>query len=147
MGGKLSTFKQAQTTAHNDTWDFDIITVDAPTLREGDVLVKVKAAALNPVDNVLCSGMLKDMWPEADKLPFKPGFDFAGKIVQKGAAVKGFHKGQFVCGVQWGNGYRPLPPLDHHPYCHTVPCCTLLFVGFTQGVQSMRHTLVPASMT
>lgn len=39
--------------------------------------LQVKAAALNPVDNVLCSGMLKDMWPEADKLPFKPGFDFA----------------------------------------------------------------------
>lgn len=42
MGAKLSSFQQAQTTGHNDTFDFEIVTVDAPVLRDGDVLVKVR---------------------------------------------------------------------------------------------------------
>jgi NADPH:quinone reductase-like Zn-dependent oxidoreductase len=70
--------------------------VDKPQPGDGDVLVEVHAAGLNPVDWKYRSGMLKEWMPV--ELPYIGGFDIAGTIAQLGSGVTGFEVGQAVFG-------------------------------------------------
>jgi len=102
-----STMKAALALEHSDDWTKIVVQDEpVPEPRDGDVIVKVAAAALNPVDSLVVSGVIKDLWPEAGKLPWGIGYDFAGTIFKMGAGVSGLSPGAEVCGVQWGNGTR-----------------------------------------
>lgn len=70
--------------------------VPVPTVGPQDVLVKVMAASINPVDFKINKGELK-MLLHFD-LPFIMGNDFAGEVVQVGAAVKQYAVGDAVYG-------------------------------------------------
>lgn len=63
-----------------------------PSVGSKQVLVKVAAAALNPIDFKICEGKIA-----AGKLPLYTCFDFAGEVVEAGAE-SGFAKGQEVFG-------------------------------------------------
>lgn len=103
----MATMKQARAVEHSDDWGkIKVDDVPVPEPRDNDVLVKVVAAALNPVDHVVVRGVLKELWPEAGKLPWAIGYDFAGTIEKVGAGVTDLKAGDEVCGVQWGNGSR-----------------------------------------
>ena len=67
-----------------------------PDPQEGEVLVRVHAAGVNPVDWKFRSGMLKNFVPLA--LPYVPGLDLAGVVEKVGAGVTGFQPGQEVFG-------------------------------------------------
>ena len=75
-------------------------------LKEGEVLVKIKAAGVNPVDGVVLNGTYKDMMPH--KLPVIPGWDMAGVIEERGHAARRFEVGDEVFAyarrpeVKWG---------------------------------------------
>jgi NADPH:quinone reductase-like Zn-dependent oxidoreductase len=71
-----------------------IIEIDKPLLKSDCVLVKVHAASLNPIDNVLRSGALKDSMPLS--FPFVMGFDVSGEIVEIGQDVRHFKVGDAV---------------------------------------------------
>jgi NADPH:quinone reductase-like Zn-dependent oxidoreductase len=71
-----------------------IIEIDKPLLKSDCVLVKVHAASLNPIDNVLRSGALKDSMPLS--FPFVMGFDVSGEIVELGKDVRHFKVGDAV---------------------------------------------------
>uniref|UniRef100_A0A0D6R8N0 Enoyl reductase (ER) domain-containing protein n=1 Tax=Araucaria cunninghamii TaxID=56994 RepID=A0A0D6R8N0_ARACU len=66
-----------------------------PELGANQVLVRVRAAALNPVDFKRRNGMLKEI---DSKLPIVPGCDMAGVIVDQGDDVSKFSKGDEVYG-------------------------------------------------
>lgn len=66
-----------------------------PQLKEDQVLIKVVAAALNPVDYKRMHGEFKDIDPH---LPIVPGFDVAGIVVKVGGEVKKFKVGDEVYG-------------------------------------------------
>jgi NADPH:quinone reductase-like Zn-dependent oxidoreductase len=68
--------------------------VPLPELRDTDVLVKVHAAAVNPVDWKIREGMLVEMLPH--QLPLTLGWDFAGEIVAIGEKVNALQVGQAV---------------------------------------------------
>ncbi|GMN42499.1 hypothetical protein TIFTF001_011700 [Ficus carica] len=68
--------------------------VSVPEIREDQVLIKVVAAALNPVDYKRMHGLLK----HADTLPIVPGFDVAGVVVKVGSQVTKFKAGDEVYG-------------------------------------------------
>lgn len=80
--------------------------VDLPELKEGEVLVKIKAAGVNPVDAVVMKGQYKDMMPH--HLPIIPGWDMAGVVEERGHAARRFEKGDEVYAyarrpeVKWG---------------------------------------------
>ncbi len=80
--------------------------VDLPELKEGEVLVKIKAAGVNPVDAVVMKGQYKDMMPH--HLPIIPGWDMAGVVEKRGHAARRFEKGDEVYAyarrpeVKWG---------------------------------------------
>ncbi len=62
-----------------------------------DVLIKVHAASINPVDWKIRSGMLKMI--TGSKFPMMLGRECAGEVVETGGDVKKFRKGDRVVGV------------------------------------------------
>jgi alcohol dehydrogenase len=67
-----------------------------PRVVPGKVLVKIKAASLNPFDVTIFSGALAQKMPV--EFPFTVGGDFAGVIEEVGSDVRGFKKGDQVFG-------------------------------------------------
>lgn len=65
-----------------------------PMPGEGEVLVRVKSAGVNPVDAAVARGMLKDAIPT--EFPAVPGWDMAGVVEETGHAAKRFKKGDEV---------------------------------------------------
>jgi NADPH:quinone reductase-like Zn-dependent oxidoreductase len=75
-------------------------TVPFPTLAADEILIEVYFAGVNPIDWKIRSGYMKDFMPV--RLPFTPGIDVSGVVVDIGPAVKDIRKGQAVFGI--GNG-------------------------------------------
>src|SRR5262245_16795646 len=69
-----------------------------PTPGESQVLVRVKAVAVNPVDTYIRSGMIKIDLP----LPFIIGSDLAGVVEKAGARASRFKPGDRVWGSNQG---------------------------------------------
>jgi NADPH2:quinone reductase len=71
--------------------------VPDPIAGPGDVVVRVRAAGVNPVDAYMHTGT----YARKPILPYTPGQDGAGEIVSAGADVKEFKAGDrvYVCGV------------------------------------------------
>ena len=67
-----------------------------PTLAQGQVLVEVHAASLNPVDGAIRAGYLKEMVPLS--FPATLGGDFSGVVTEGGEAVSDFKVGDPVYG-------------------------------------------------
>jgi NADPH2:quinone reductase len=68
----------------------------APVPGPNEVLVRVRASSVNPVDNAIAAGMLKDMVEH--EFPITLGRDYAGVVEQVGADVTGFSVGDEVFG-------------------------------------------------
>ncbi|WP_326795296.1 NADP-dependent oxidoreductase [Streptomyces sp. NBC_01808] len=60
--------------------------VPEPTVGDGDVLVRVSAASINPLDGMVRNGEFKRLLKY--KLPFVLGHDVAGIVTQVGSAVR-----------------------------------------------------------
>lgn len=73
-----------------------------PLITENDVLVKIHAASINPLDLRVLEGEFKVIQPV--KFPFILGNDFAGTVVQVGANVKQFKAGDEVYAKTDQNG-------------------------------------------
>ena len=67
-----------------------------PVAGEGEVLVRVSASSVNPIDFKIRSGSVKDRFPI--EFPDILGRDFAGVVRTLGAGVTGFEPGNFVFG-------------------------------------------------
>ncbi|KAL8129283.1 hypothetical protein V2J09_018438 [Rumex salicifolius] len=70
------------------------VEVPIPEAKADEVLLKVEAVALNPVDWKIQKGMLRPLFPR--KFPCIPGTDLAGEIVQVGSGVSKFKPGDKV---------------------------------------------------
>jgi NADPH:quinone reductase-like Zn-dependent oxidoreductase len=73
-----------------------------PSPAAGEVLVRVKAASINPIDWMLCAGIIKSIFPV--DLPYVPGFDIAGVVEAVGDGVDGFAAGDAVMALG-ANGF------------------------------------------
>jgi NADPH2:quinone reductase len=69
-----------------------------PTPKDGEVLVKVGAASLNPIDTYIRSGAVPMNLPK----PFIPGCDLAGTVEAVGPGAKRFKVGDRVWGSNQG---------------------------------------------
>jgi NADPH:quinone reductase-like Zn-dependent oxidoreductase len=70
--------------------------VDDPTPGPGEVLVRVKAASINPGEIGIREGRLHERWPAT--FPSGEGTDFAGVVEALGEGVSGFAPGANVIG-------------------------------------------------
>lgn len=71
-----------------------VSTVDVPELKEGEILVRIKAAGVNPVDTAVREGYLKDFLPY--EFPVIPGWDVAGVVEDRGFSARKFNVGDEV---------------------------------------------------
>src|SRR4051812_49549141 len=69
----------------------------APTPGPREVLVRVQASSVNPVDHSIAAGMLTQMGVEYE-YPVTLGRDYAGIVEQVGGAVRGYQPGDQVFG-------------------------------------------------
>src|SRR4051812_41542882 len=68
-----------------------------PSPADNEVLVRVHASSVNPVDHSIAAGMLAQMGVEYE-YPVILGRDYAGVVEQAGSAVSGFKNGDQVFG-------------------------------------------------
>ncbi|TVU13832.1 hypothetical protein EJB05_37263 [Eragrostis curvula] len=70
------------------------VEVPVPSAKKNEVLLKLEAAAINPVDWKIQQGLLRPLLPR--KFPFIPVTDVAGVVVDVGPGVNGFKAGDQV---------------------------------------------------
>ncbi|HEX2936291.1 MAG TPA: NADP-dependent oxidoreductase [Bacteroidales bacterium] len=68
--------------------------VEKPNVCEGEVLIRIKAAGVNPVDTKIREGLLAKRVP--NKLPIVLGWDLAGIVVDTGHSARRFKPGDEV---------------------------------------------------
>ncbi|WP_440070652.1 NADP-dependent oxidoreductase [Streptosporangium sp. OZ121] len=73
----------------------DVAEVDRPEPDHGQVLIKVRAAGVNPVDGAVRSGLFPLLGPP----PFTLGWDVAGTVESTGPGVSAFAPGDEVLGL------------------------------------------------
>jgi NADPH:quinone reductase-like Zn-dependent oxidoreductase len=74
----------------------NVVEVDPPVPAPGQVLVRVKAAGINPGEASIREGLLHERWPAT--FPSGQGSDLAGVIEQLGDGVASFQVGDEVLG-------------------------------------------------
>src|ERR1700729_3554078 len=73
-----------------------VVEVQDPVPGPGELLVRVKAAGINPGEAKIREGMLHELWPAT--FPSGQGSDLAGVVAATGAGVAGFATGDEVIG-------------------------------------------------
>lgn len=73
-----------------------IVDVPRPVPAEGQVLVQVKAAGINPGEDKIREGLLHERWPAT--FPSGQGSDLTGVVAETGPGVTGFSAGDEVLG-------------------------------------------------
>src|ERR1700692_3744334 len=68
-----------------------------PVAGSGEVLVRVAAASVNPIDYKRRAGLTKDFYPI--NFPGLMGVDIAGTVVAVGPGVEGFSRGDQVFAI------------------------------------------------
>src|SRR5437868_8576664 len=78
--------------------------VPRPARKENEVLVRVIASGVNPVDTLIVSGKYAKEF--GTHLPLTPGYDIAGTVEQTGAKISKLKVGDPIYGyVLWGGGF------------------------------------------
>lgn len=72
----------------------EIADVPKPEPNEGEVLIRIKAAGVNPVDYKIRSGLYKERMPY--ELPLIPGWDVAGVVEKNGFGASRYEPGEEV---------------------------------------------------
>jgi NADPH2:quinone reductase len=71
---------------------------EAPRPGTGQVLVRIRAATVNPTDLAARSGALRSMLPDIQP-PFALGWDLAGEVLEVGAGTAAYQPGDRVVGM------------------------------------------------
>ncbi|KRK99839.1 alcohol dehydrogenase GroES domain protein [Secundilactobacillus odoratitofui DSM 19909 = JCM 15043] len=86
--------KAAQLTKYAKNYQLELNEIDVPTINDTEVLIKVKEAAVNPLDALIGTGSLRLM--HHYQLPQTMGNELTGEIVQLGRSVTQFNLGDSV---------------------------------------------------
>ena len=79
---------------YGDLSQLEEVEIDRPKATASQILVKVEASAINPIDWKLLSGSFRFIIPV--KFPAIPGFDLAGEVIAVGAAITQFKIGDRI---------------------------------------------------
>jgi NADPH:quinone reductase-like Zn-dependent oxidoreductase len=80
--------------AYGDVDQLSYQDVEQPRPGSGEVLVRIAATSINPIDWKIRSGAMREFIPL--ELPTILGYDFAGEVAELGAGVSSFKVGQRV---------------------------------------------------
>ncbi|XP_050205150.1 chloroplast envelope quinone oxidoreductase homolog [Mercurialis annua] len=70
------------------------VDVPVPVPKKDEILLKLEATSINPVDWKIQKGMIRPILPR--RFPFIPCTDVAGEVIEVGAGVKNFQAGDKV---------------------------------------------------
>ncbi|EEF31289.1 conserved hypothetical protein [Ricinus communis] len=70
------------------------VEVPVPSPKKDEILLKLEATSINPVDWKIQKGILRPIFPR--RFPFIPCTDVAGEVVEVGPGVKNFQTGDKV---------------------------------------------------
>ncbi|KAJ3023947.1 NADPh quinone reductase [Thoreauomyces humboldtii] len=90
----MSTYKAAQFKAYGGPEQIELADLPIPSVGPLDVLIKVHAASINPIDWKRCGGDMKMMIP--DTFPLRTGYDVSGTVEAVGTSVTQFKIGDEV---------------------------------------------------
>jgi NADPH:quinone reductase-like Zn-dependent oxidoreductase len=105
--------------AQNAFGDVEVLSLQElpdPLVASDQVLVRVHAAGINPVDRGVRAGYLQGALPH--HFPLIPGWDVSGVVVSTGPAVTGFAPGDEVY------GYQRKDHVQHGTYAELVAATT-----------------------
>lgn len=88
--------KAAQIKEYGDPSVVTVQEIEKPAVKDGQVLVAVHAASLNPFDTIIRAGYMKEMVPL--NFPATLGGDIAGEVIEIGAGVESVAVGDTVYG-------------------------------------------------
>jgi NADPH:quinone reductase-like Zn-dependent oxidoreductase len=98
-------------TDYGDVDKLELRDVPDPRAAQGELVVRMAGASINPIDWKMRSGAAKARFPL--QLPAILGRDVAGEVVEVGAGVDGFAVGDRVLGLVWrGYAERVAAPVD-----------------------------------
>ena len=80
------------TTYDKNNITLDLVQVEKPEINARQVLLKVTAAGVNPLDNMISRGEVKLIVPY--KIPLIPGNEVVGIVEAIGEQVSGFEEGE-----------------------------------------------------
>jgi len=83
-----------------------------PEPGEGELLINVDAAGVNPVDAAVVKGMLNEMIPA--NFPAVPGWDVSGTVEKRGHSARRFEKGDKVY------AYARRPEIKHGTFAEYI---------------------------
>src|ERR1700684_1801134 len=95
--GVISRMQAVVINMYGSADELHVAEIEKPEFREHEVLVKVKAAPINPVDWNIRRGDLRLLL--RNNFPRVVGIDFAGVIETVGKSVKNFAPGDAVFGL------------------------------------------------
>ena len=95
--------KAIQFSTYGDSSVLKLTEVNKPAIKDDEVLVKVKATTINPLDMKIRSGMMQKNMPV--QFPFIPGSDVAGSVEAVGSKVTRLKIGDEVFGTTFGGTY------------------------------------------
>jgi NADPH2:quinone reductase len=95
----LPAMKALLCTRYGTPDDLDLADIAEPQAGPGEVVVRIKAAALNFFDTLIIAGK----YQHKPAFPFSPGAEFAGQVESLGPGVTGIAPGDRVIGnIGWG---------------------------------------------
>jgi len=95
--------KAMQFTAFGGSEVIQLNEVDKPQPKENEILIKIAATTVNPIDMKVRSGNMQKMMPV--NLPYTPGSDVAGEVAAIGSGVSRLKTGDKVFASTFGGTY------------------------------------------
>ena len=92
-----------QFTAFGDSGVIQLNQVDQPQPKENEVLIKIAATTVNPIDMKVRSGFMQKIMPV--NLPYIPGSDVSGTVAAVGSGVSRLKVGDKVFASTFGGTY------------------------------------------
>lgn len=92
--------------------------IEKPTLKSGEILVKVKDIGMNPMDvHIRSNEQILTLFMGSER-PAILGWDISGEVVEKAAGVSDFQIGDAVFGFTKGMGYAEYMAANTETFVH-----------------------------
>lgn len=114
--------------------------IPRPQPQAGELLIRVHAAGVLPMDCYLRQGRMAAMMPKS--FPYIPGTAFAGVVEALGAGVTTFQTGQAICGRSPQGTYAEYTTVQAH-----APALAPDSVGYRQSAAISPLALMPAALS
>ena len=110
-----------------------LVEIAKPAIQANEVLVRIKAAGVNPLDNKITRGGVKMLVPH--QLPLTMGHEFAGIVEKVGSQVQGLSVGDKVYGL--------MPTIKAGAFAEWAAVPASILAPMPEGLSYTEATSIP----